>query len=337
MSAQYYLRSAKRKASEEAEREDIDVERSNKVANSIYYISMNFKRILKVVLDSATPQMIPSIVSDIRYKIGKHSISSNFEFLAEFFNMRLIAPIRYNISEDMTTITINILYNKRASSDRQYNCFTIILQKHNPIEEIVSICPNIWEQDSTPIVNEMTGNIFNLKISDGGNNIFIITSINFGVCPIDINFNTFLEKVLKLNIDTLLPSILNNIHTIKHTLGGTLSNLYFIFQWFNIKDVINGQSTMINDNTILFKMVLRMRDARTKQSMMNICLRRCDGPVESIRTNIEAQERTNIQYTMVANTFAYNINNPNNGNSSDGDPNYDNMGGTWIISDIDFC
>ena len=323
----YNLRSAnkKRKAQDVEDNAEDNVVA---IPASILNIHYGLNQILKIALSGA-PQTIIEILSDIKYMIGDNSISSNFEFVAEFFNIGLIVPIKYNISEDMESITIDIIFNKRSfSSNNIYNLVTIILKKYNPVDEVSSITPNIWETGNTPIINETVGNIFDLNISDVKKDTYTITNINFCVFPMVARIVDFLNKILLLNIDTLVSSPIDDNYTIKYKFGNILSNFQFIYQWFNIKTIMNSSSNIIDENTILFRMILRMKNIKTNISMMNILLKKYSDQVDSIQTNINYSENIR-KHSLADHIFDYSFV-LNGGSSITLDNNI------WYISRIDF-
>lgn len=297
------------------------------ISASILSIHYGLNQILKIAFSGA-PQPITEILSDIKYMIGNDSISSNFKFVSEFCNIGLIVPIKYNISSDMKNITIDIIFHKRSfDSNNIYNSFTIILKKYNPIDGVSSIVPNVWEIGNMPIINETVGNAFDLNISDVKKDTYTITNINFCKFPMITRIVEFLNKLLLLNINTLLSPPINDNYTIKYKFGNILSNFQFIYQWFNIKTIINSSSNMLDENTILFRMILRMKNIKTKISMMNILLRKYRDRVDSIQTNIH--NSNNMQrYISADHIFDYSF-----GLHINGGIRSDNI---WYISRIDF-
>lgn len=331
----YNLRSVNKKR--KIEDNTVDSEEDTAVGNtvaipaSILNIHYGLNHILRVALSGA-PRAITEMLSDIKYMIGNNSISSNFKFVSEFCNIGSIVPIKYNISEDMENITIDIIFNKRNfDSNNIYNSFNIILKKYNLIDEISSIVPNLWEAENTPIIDETVGNVFDLNISDIKKDTYTITNINFCVFPMVSRIVDFLNKLLLLNINTLIFPPLNNNYTIKYKFGNILSNFQFIYQWFNIKTIVNSSSNTIDENTIFFKMILRMKNIKTKISMMHILLKKYSDRVDSIETNIKISEDNIMRRHISADhifdySFGFNLN--------EDSIILDNN--VWYISRIDF-
>jgi hypothetical protein len=142
------------------------------------------------------------------------------------------------------------------------------------------------------------------------------------------NIVEFLNKVLLLNINTLVSPPINHNYTIKYKFGNILSNFDFIYQWFNIKTIVNSSSNMLDGNTILFRMILRMNNIKTKISMMHILLRKYSDRVDSIQTNIHNSDNNIRRYISADRIFDYSVGlNINGGIRSDN---------TWYISKIDF-
>jgi hypothetical protein len=328
--SKYNLRSINKKRKiEEDNVEETAEETATVIPASILSIHYGLNQIIRIALSGA-PHTLTEILSDIKYMIGNNSIAYNFKFVAEFCNIGLIVPIKYNISEDMENITIYIIFHKRSfGSNSIYNSFTIILKKYNSINEVSSIVPNVWEWESVPIMHETVGNVFDLNISDVKKDTYIITNINFCKFPMIDRIVEFLNKLLLLNINTLVSPPIHDNYTIKYKFGNILSNFDFIYQWFNIKTIINSSSNMLDENTILFRMILRMNNIKTKISMMHILLKKYSDRVDSIQTNIHNSDNNIRRYISADRIFDYSV----GINNINGGIRLDNI---WYISRIDF-
>lgn len=257
-----------------------------KIPANIIFINNILQDILKKIFISSPRLQL--IISSIKYMIGIQSISYNMRLLRQLCNVHTILPLYTFIDENQ--IEFQIIFKKKIMNDLfKFNTICLLLKKDIDVDnnDIVSIFPNLWS--NTPIIGECIGNVFIINISNDKKNTYILTDIKIKHTLIDHELSFILNQILKININYTLSNLIRNgMFKIKYIFGTLLSNMPFLYVCFNIKNAISVNSTIDENNNIIFDMIVSMKDEKTKITMIKIFLKKYNNidSINCIKTNI---------------------------------------------------